>query len=72
MKIHLDFIPDTIIYVKRLGDAFAVRKLWGNKDLFENGKEFFTSLIQDDCNAAILCIQKDTLKCQIFEIEESH
>jgi hypothetical protein len=74
MQISLDFIPDTIVYFRRINGSkiYAVRRLWGEKEVFLNAKDFFTEMIPKHNKSVILCIQKNTLRFQIFEIKEQN
>lgn len=71
MYIDLDFIPDTIVYFKRIQgtNEYAVRRLWGEKDLFFMTREFFTAIIPKYNDSVILLIQKNTLRFKVFEVQ---
>ncbi len=73
MYIDLDFIPDTIVYFKRIDDTneYVVRKLWGDEQLFRMGQEFFTSMIPKENRAVILCLQKNSLRFKVLEVNDS-
>lgn len=75
MKLTLSFIPDTIVYLKRLsyyGDGnthVSAQTLWGDQELWGVCNQYFTEKIQHVEKDCMLFIQKGTLKWHVIEFE---
>lgn len=75
MKLTLSFIPDTIVYLKRLpyygnGSSYvSTHTLWGDKELWNGCAQYFMDKLQHIENGCMLFIQKNTLKWHVIEFE---
>jgi len=64
MNIELGFVPDIIIYFQFINGNPWVHNIWGDRNIYEYGREYITSLMKD--NSGFFFSQKGLGKYQII------